>query len=74
MKASETENRFETGLQQPKYGLRKTTINIPSCRSVSLNQLKHYMTPHEMDLFVLRPSVEQWHSLLDVQKSRRVPW
>jgi len=30
MRASETEDWFETGLQQPKTGLPKTIINIPT--------------------------------------------
>ena len=29
MKASKTENRFETGFKQSKTGLQKTVINIP---------------------------------------------
>jgi len=31
MKTSRTKNRFETGFQQPKTGLAKNGLNIPSC-------------------------------------------
>ena len=41
MKVNKTKNRFQTGFQQQKSGLQKTSINIPKYNHIQIRSILH---------------------------------